>query len=109
MTSTLNSIVASATRPAGGRPGGSGILQTQLDRYQIQLADWCNCPGGKTADGKRTIAALQQKADAVKAQIRQLEDARSRRVDPTLPAAAGARQSRDPSSSRAGSLLDVYA
>ena len=109
MTSTLNSVVASATRPAGGRPGGSGILQTQLDRYQIQLADWCNCPGGKTADGKRTIAAIQQKADAVKAQIKQIEDARFRQVDSKLPAAAGAQQSRDPSSSRAGSLLDVYA
>jgi hypothetical protein len=109
VTMTLHSIVASATQPAGGRPGGTGILQTQLDRYAIQLADWCSCPDGKTVEGKRTITAIQQKADAVKAQIKQIEDARSRRVDSAVPAAATAQPSRDRASSPEGSRLDVYA
>jgi hypothetical protein len=50
-------------------------MRAQLSRYEVQLADWCNCPSGKTAEGKKKIEELQQKADAAKAQLTAAESA----------------------------------
>ncbi|HUL83815.1 MAG TPA: hypothetical protein VL131_16825, partial [Gammaproteobacteria bacterium] len=63
---------------AVGAPASTGILEVQLSRYEIQLADWCNCPSRTTPQGKEKIAELQAKADAVKARLKQADDARSR-------------------------------
>ena len=60
-----------ATQPS------TSILQTQLSRYETQLADWCNCPSGKTPAGKQKIADLQAKADAARAQLEQAETTRA--------------------------------
>jgi hypothetical protein len=52
-------------------------LRTQLTRYETQLADWCHCPSGETPEGKRKIADLQHKADAIRAELKQQQDART--------------------------------
>jgi hypothetical protein len=59
-----------------GASASAGILQSQLSRYQIQLADWSHCASGSTAEGKRKIADLQTKADATEVQLKQVEAAR---------------------------------
>ena len=75
------SLAIGSSLPTGavGAPASTGILETQLSRYEIQLADWCNCPSRTTPQGKEKIAELQAKADAVKTQLKQADDARSRR------------------------------
>jgi len=74
------SFAIGSSLPIGavGAPASTGILEVQLSRYEIQLADWCNCPSRTTPQGKEKIAELQAKADAVKARLKQADDARSR-------------------------------
>ncbi|MEO8467228.1 MAG: hypothetical protein ABI640_18020 [Gammaproteobacteria bacterium] len=58
-------------------PASSGVLQSQLTRYETQLADSCACSSSKTQAGKQKIADLQTKADAIRAELQQVEAARS--------------------------------
>jgi len=102
---TISSTGATIPQPGGAKPGVAGLLQTQLSRYQVKLADWCSCPGGKTPEGKRIIADLQQKADAIKAQLQQIDAAPSRQS--AAPAAPPPPQ--DGRSSAVRSRIDVYA
>ena len=74
---TLQSIDSSFVAATVVTPTSTSFLQTQLSRYETQLADWCNCPSGKTPAGKEKIADLQAKADATRAQLEQAETARS--------------------------------
>lgn len=67
--------VANGVRPEAS----SGVLEAQLSRYQTQLADWCNCPSGKTPAGKKKIQELQDKVDAVKAQMERIAAAKAQR------------------------------
>ena len=69
-----------ATAPSGASgisPSAGGVLQAQLNRYEVQLADWCNCPAGKTPEGKEKIRELTSKADGVRAQLDRIGGARS--------------------------------
>jgi len=88
-------------------PANTGILQSQLNRYQLQLADWCNCPSGKTPQGQQKIAEIQAKANAVEAQLAQSDQARSAQKIAETPT-VGASAVQSPSSS-SGRLLDVLA
>ncbi len=106
---TLQSIGSNTTQPGLGKPSGTGILQTQLSRYETQLADWCSCPSGKTSEGKKKITDIQQKADAVKLAIRKIEDARARQTTASAPVAGAPQPSRNDSTSLVGSRVDVYA
>jgi len=86
------------------RPASTSFLETQLSRYQTQLADWCNCPSGKTPAGKQKIADLQAKAGATKAQLEQVEAARSQqKVSATVATAVQS----GPAPSATGRLIDV--
>ena len=77
---------------------GAGVLEAQLNRYQVQLADWCNCPSGKTPEGKAKIRQLQDQADAVKAQLERVAATKARQssasdqanVAPSTPATTSA-------------------
>ena len=63
MTTTSLTLSSVTTLPASRtQVGGIGVLQSQLTRYEKQLADWCACPSGKTAEGKRVIAGLETQA-----------------------------------------------
>jgi len=73
----VNSIDSTLLAASGAVPASTGVLQSQLSRYEIQLADWCACPTGKTPAGKEKIADLQAKADATRAQLQQVEAVRS--------------------------------
>jgi len=106
---TLQSVASTSPQSGVGTPGGAGILQTQLSRYETQLADWCNCPGGKTPEGKKIITDLQQKADAARMEIKRIDDARARGKD-SAPSATGVQGApRQSLSSPLGLRLDVYA
>jgi hypothetical protein len=109
VTTTLQSIGSVTPQPGSNKPGGAGMLQTQLSRYETQLADWCNCPSGKTPEGKKKIADLQQKADIVKAQIKQIEDVRDRRGISSTQEAGAPQPPVGRVSSALGLRLDVYA
>lgn len=109
MTMTLQSVGSAIPPTGGGRPGGAGILHTQLDRYQSQLADWCNCPSGKTPEGKRIIADLQQKSDAIKSQLKQSEEVTGGAAGSVAAASARALSSSGNDSSTSGFRLDVLA
>jgi hypothetical protein len=90
-----------------GAPASTGILQTQLSRYEIQLADWCHCPSGTTPQGKRKIADLQAKTDAVKAELKQLDAVRSQQKVAATPAVTDSTALRVHST--IGTLIDVVA
>jgi len=109
VATTLQSVGSMSLASGAGKPGGAGILQTQLSRYETQLADWCNCPGGKSPEGKKIIADLQQKADAVRMQIKQIDDERARGRDSTRSAPGVMGVSQGCASSVLGFRLDVYA
>lgn len=103
MTTTLHSLSpASGTPATGTSPPNAGVLRTRLARYEAQLADSCNCPSSKTAEGKRRIAVLQQQADAVKAQIQQIDAGRARASEVRTATAVRA-------PAVEGALVDVYA
>ena len=77
VATSISSVSSPVAFSTGAKPGGAGILRVQLSRYQSQLADWCNCPSGKTSEGKKIIDDLQQKADAAQAALKRAEDSRS--------------------------------
>jgi hypothetical protein len=103
----LPTLDASLSVGSIAAPASAGILQSQLSRYQIQLADWCHCPSGKTADGKRKVADLQTKADATETQLKQVEAVRSRQKVAAPPAVSDSPAPRV--GSTVGSLIDVLA
>jgi nicotinic acid mononucleotide adenylyltransferase len=84
-------------------------LELGLSRYEAQLADWVTCPSGKSPEGKKKIADLQQKVDSTKDAIKQIETRRSdQRVSaPSTVTAATLAQAVGRSPRFAG--LDVYA
>lgn len=49
--------------------GSTVALQAQLDRCVSQLGDWTSCSSGKTPEGQKIIAALEQKIGSLKTQI----------------------------------------
>jgi hypothetical protein len=101
--SAISSLGASGLNP----PSNRGILENQLNRYETQLADWCSCPSGKTPDGEKKIAELQDKAAALRVQLQRLDAARLQ------PSGAVAAVQMDPPQAAAislvGTLLDVNA
>jgi hypothetical protein len=71
----VQAVGLSITAGTGASPPrtSAGVLQSQLNRYQVQLDDWCNCPSGKTPEGKAKIRDLTDKVDALKAQLKQAD------------------------------------
>jgi hypothetical protein len=58
-------------QPSGG--DSISVLSAQLARYQVQLADWENCPSCKTPEGKAKIADLTDKISSVKQRLKSAE------------------------------------
>ncbi|TRZ55797.1 MAG: hypothetical protein D4S02_17145 [Rhodocyclaceae bacterium] len=74
----LNAIGASSF-PTDSVAGGSGVaLEGQLARYQVQLADWVNCPSCTTREGKAKIQELSDKVHDVQQRINAAENQRQR-------------------------------
>lgn len=54
----------------GASPGASaGALQAQLQKCQNQLADWVDCPSGKTPQGQAKIQQIENQTAGIKAQL----------------------------------------
>jgi hypothetical protein len=105
----VQAIGSASSAGVPGAGGSSGALEAQLNRYQIQLADWCNCPSGKTPEGKAKIQQIQAKADAVQAQLDRIEAAKTRQPSTSNPVIAppAAQSATLPTS--LGGFLDVFA
>lgn len=67
----VQAVGSPANVPTYGSTVSTSVLQSQLDRYQVQLDDWCHCPSAKTPEGKAKIQDLTNKVDTLKAQILQ--------------------------------------
>ncbi len=67
------------TAAAGQRP--AAVVESQLATCKKQLADWVNCPSGKTAAGRAKIEAITTQIAKLKAQAEQTEQ-------PTAPTPA---------------------
>jgi hypothetical protein len=104
MSLAIGSTLSIASLGAGPN---SGVLESQLNRYEIQLADWCHCPSRTTPQGARKIAELQAKTDAIKAQLKQADQARSAQKVAETPTVRVSTVQRP--SSTAGRLIDVLA
>lgn len=100
--------ITSATLPSLSAAGkASAGLDAQLAQYQIQLADWTNCPSCNTPEGKAKIQELTSKVSETQASIRAAEvssqgDGASLRVVAPAPAAVAVTGS-------IGSILNDYA
>jgi hypothetical protein len=65
------SAIGSSSLAGSGYSGNSlSGLDVQLDKYNVQLADWVNCPSCKTPEGKAKIQELSDKIAAIKQKIR---------------------------------------
>jgi hypothetical protein len=102
---TLQSIDSSLLVGSVATPPSTTFLQTQLSRYETELADWCNCPSGKTPAGKLKIADLQAKTDAARAQLEQVETVRSQQKVAETTASTDTQSAQGPSA--ADRFLDV--
>jgi hypothetical protein len=93
--------VSNNTANGVGPDASRGVLESQLSRYQIQLADWCACPSGKTPAGKEKIQDLQNKVDTVKARLDRIETVKAQRQSSAVPATQGSTQGASGNSSMA--------
>jgi hypothetical protein len=107
--------------------GSTAGLEGQLARYQVQLADWVNCPSCKTPEGKAKIQELSDKVSEIKLTIKAADDpfrsapptaqvvgltrdGNQNTATPTLNVVApGRRPSIDSASATVGTRLNVYA
>ena len=110
----VQAVGSSIATSGFGTGASSGVLEAQLKRYQNQLADWCNCPSGKTPAGMAKIQDLQNKADAVKAQLDRI--AATQAKQPSNTEQANANQASSPitagaaaSAQSVGGFLDTFA
>lgn len=72
MVNTIGSP-ASPTIISGSQ--STAALEGQLARYQVQLADWVNCPSCKTPEGKAKIAEISDKVRGIEQRLRATENA----------------------------------
>ena len=67
-SSPLPNLVGSSKSAAG--------LDAQLAQYQVQLADWVNCPSCKTPEGKAKIAEISAKISNIEQRMKAREVAK---------------------------------
>jgi hypothetical protein len=103
----VHSVDTTALAASGMVPASGGVLQSQLNRYEIQLADWCACPSGKTPAGKEKIADLEAKVAATRAQLQQSDAVRSQEKIAQTAATSNAPGAQGQTAG--GRLLDVFA
>ncbi|BBL70945.1 hypothetical protein [Methylogaea oryzae] len=64
------SAIGSSTFPyPAPKTPSPAYLDSQLKKYEAQLADWVGCPSCKTPEGKAKIAEISDQISAVKRQI----------------------------------------
>ncbi len=72
-------IIGSSTGAAAVDYGttikSSGLLEVQLEKYKVALADWVNCPACNTPDGKAKIAELSSRIADIETELKAAETA----------------------------------
>jgi vacuolar-type H+-ATPase subunit I/STV1 len=98
---------------AKGSTTSSSVLEAQLNKYQIQLADWTACPSGKTPEGKQKIQQIQDKVDTTKSQLQREANASQATAPVTSPISTNAvtapEASRKTVLGSTGRFLDTFA
>jgi len=84
----------------------SSVLNAQLAKYQVQLADWTNCPSCTTPDGKAKIAEIANKISDIKRSLQSAELAK-----PETRSLSGTSTPIDSAlkATGVGSLISIYA
>lgn len=102
-------------------PASPTVLEAQLSRCQVQLADWVSCPSAKTPEGKAKIAEISDKIAQIEQRMKQVDNTPPGERANALPAASvNATDTRNrnehglqsaPASSNgiSGGTLDIYA
>ena len=72
----LNAIGSSSFQHLAGNSQANSGLEAQLAQYQVQLADWVNCPSCKTPEGKAKIAAISAKISDIEQRMKARDVAR---------------------------------
>jgi hypothetical protein len=82
MTAAVGATIASSGYGSAGQAhasrGSRAGLEVQLDTYKKQLADWVDCPSGKTPEGKKKIEDLNNKVSVTKARIKDMDNTGSK-------------------------------
>jgi hypothetical protein len=72
--SSINSIQSgSGAVPSTSGSGASG----ELAKFESQLSDWVHCPSCKTPEGKAKIAEITSKIDAIKNEMKRVEETKA--------------------------------
>lgn len=103
-------VSGKSSAPALGQ--SPGVLEAQLAQYQIQLADWTNCPSCNTPEGKAKIKEITDQISAIKKSLQAISANKPRQnSNPASSGATGATASPAPplSSGPLGSQIDVFA
>ena len=106
----MASAISASTSPSDSATPArtSATLDGELAKCESQLADWVNCPSGKTSAGKAKIAEITTKRDAIKARI----ESREKQTQPAKEPAA-VQHNPDPAQrlqlSGLGTYVDHYA
>ena len=66
----LSAIGSSSFPNLAGSGKSTAGLEGQLAQYQVQLADWVNCPSCKTPEGKAKIAAISAKISDIEQRMK---------------------------------------
>lgn len=78
----VSAITSSPTFAATvGVRAAPGALDGQLAKYQIELADWTNCPSCTTPEGKAKIAEISDKIKEIQQQISASDSARPQAIN----------------------------
>jgi hypothetical protein len=72
-STTTTSSGYGAAGQTGALRGSRAGLEAQLNTYKKQLADWVDCPSGKTPEGKKKIESLDDKVSTTQARIKELD------------------------------------
>jgi hypothetical protein len=80
----LQAVGAPSVTSSSGGGSATAVLEGQLNRYQLQLADWCHCVSANTPEGKAKIQDLTNKVDAVQAQLDRVRATQSRQPSPNV-------------------------
>lgn len=91
--------IRSKSEAAAADQRPAAVVENQLATCKKQLADWVNCPSGKTAAGRAKIEAIHTQIAKLKAQIEQ----------PQKPAATAAPQAERLRFDAQGTWVDVQA
>jgi hypothetical protein len=82
MTAAVGATIASSGYGSAGQAhasrGSRAGLEAQLDTYKKQLADWVDCPSGKTPEGKKKIEDLNNKVSVTEARIKDMDNTRNK-------------------------------